>query len=82
VPLLAVSRSTPHKTAPHPHLLVALDVPDEVVQRVNALLHGEGELVVQGAQEVRHLARSYEVGGACRGQAGGGQACSTTARPA
>ena len=37
------------------HLLVGLDVPDQVVQRVNALLHGECELVVLRAQEVRHL---------------------------
>ena len=54
--------SAAHRTA---HLLEALDVPDQVVQRVDALLHREGELVVDGAQEVGDLARSDEVGGAC-----------------
>jgi hypothetical protein len=46
-------------------------VPDEVVQRVDALLHCEGELVVDGAQELRHLAGSNQVGGACGGRGEG-----------
>ena len=54
--------SAAHRTA---HLLEALDVPDQVVQRVDALLHREGELVVDGAQEVGDVARGNEVGGAC-----------------
>mmetsp|Transcript_22956 Transcript_22956/g.58660 ORF Transcript_22956/g.58660 Transcript_22956/m.58660 type:complete len:622 (+) Transcript_22956:436-2301(+) len=41
-----------------------LHVVDHVTDGVNALLHGEGELVVVGAQEVSHHARGLEVGGA------------------
>ena len=52
-------------TAPQAaHLLVRLDVVDEVGQRVDALLHRERELGVVGAQEVGHLAGGHQVGGA------------------
>lgn len=37
------------------HLLEGLDVPDEVLQSVQPLLHREDELVVDGAQEIGHL---------------------------
>ena len=42
--------------------VVRLDVVDDVADGVDALLHGERELVVVGAQELRDAARGDEVG--------------------
>ena len=42
-------------------LFDGLEVPDEVLERVQALLHREGELVVDGPQELGHTPRCYKV---------------------
>ena len=44
-----------------PCLFDRLQVPDEVLQRVQALLHREGELVVDSAQELGHAPRRDQV---------------------
>ena len=51
------------KWTPSGHLLVGFDVVDEVIHGVNALLHSEVELVVQGAQLLSHLACRQQVWG-------------------
>lgn len=60
-------------------LLVRLDVPDDVEDGVEAVLDGEGEAVVHGADEVGDLLSGLEVGGARDADAEGVQGAAAVA---
>mmetsp|Transcript_11166 Transcript_11166/g.35629 ORF Transcript_11166/g.35629 Transcript_11166/m.35629 type:complete len:355 (-) Transcript_11166:755-1819(-) len=49
--------------------IVGLEVVDDVVDGVHALLHGEGEAMVRGAEKVGHLLGRGQVGGALEADA-------------
>lgn len=63
IQMTVLHRSVRPKRSPqqNPRLLDGLQVPDEVLQRIQALLHREGELVVDGPQELGHAPRRYQV---------------------
>ena len=59
--LLLLTALDPEQDPVCPHLLIGLNVPDQVVQGIDALVNSEGELVVLCSQEVCHFPCGYQI---------------------